>query len=184
MIKTCKTCKDQHQCTSLCPDLENELKKDTSYIVPEELHIDDVFKARIRPDEDGSDKNKRVEHSKGFVPPDLLDVDPYMEQHRMETIAEFQVETDEISKATIYNHVNAVFNNKPKQHKQFFMAFLRCTSMAQIAKQMECSKQNIHKLFVKKIMEIAIRITGKDLPNTNTGISALSFKDYWAIKEK
>jgi predicted regulator of amino acid metabolism with ACT domain len=95
-----------------------------------------------------------------------------------------QVDTADISRATIYNHVNAVFNADEKKLKRLFFGFLRCNNMTKIAQQMGCSKQNIQTRFVKKIFKIATRIIGKDLPIANSGISALSFKKHWVLGDK
>lgn len=161
MKKTCETCPNRPSCTTLCEEIENQLRRDTQPSDVKTFSLSSIDK-----------------EGKGYIPEDLSD-DSKMVAFKQELISDFQIETTNISRATKYNHVNTVFKDDDKKIKRMFFGFLKCNYMAQIARLMGCSRQYIQTLFTKKIKEIAALSKGEHVPQAYSFRSPKTFKAYW-----
>jgi hypothetical protein len=134
-LSICSKCKKAVTCNKICPKLEAKLDEEIKFTDPDTVNIHLGDGANI-PDDLKDDWEYTDYKDKGLG--------DQFSQH----IREFDFES--IRKEFLI----WAFKNNEKELKKQFIDFLKCNKMLKIAKLCGCTKQNIFKMFQRKIRQL------------------------------
>jgi len=162
LSEICIKCKKASTCTTICSKLENQ--------IPKEIN-DDYYAIGI--DTGGV----------GDLPEPLKD-DPKYDKYKNKALGDHfaPMITEYPFESIKKDFFIWIFRNDEKELKRQFIDFLKCNSMSKIAELSGCTKQNIFKMFQRKIRQLAMLLRKrKGLLSLGKVRSPAKFKQLFAL---